>query len=39
MKPLSLDNKARYSYRRRSEREMPIENKKNVTNIINIEKK
>ena len=34
MKPLSVDNKARYSYRRRSEREIPIENKKNVTNVI-----
>ena len=39
MKPLSVDNKARYSYRRRSEREMPIENKKNVTNVIKIDTK
>ena len=39
MKPLSVDNKARYSYRRRSEREMPIENKKNITNVIKIDTK
>ena len=39
MKPLSVDNKARYSYRRRSEREIPIENKKNVTNVIKIDTK